>query len=139
MKAQTLLVTYWTFFLATAVGCSRGPVIEVDPDALPFVQCKFQISGKDIEDGIVSFHDPASPSLKIIGNYDSETDTYRFVTKEGNTKRGGVPQGEYKVTIKPGRGTKVKIPAKYADPAKSDLKAEIAPGSNFLPPFELTL
>jgi hypothetical protein len=124
--------------LAALVGCGGGKVVVEDPNALPFVQCKVQMGGKDVEEAIVAFHVAGDKSREIIGNYDSESNCYRFITKDGGTKKGGVPEGEYTVTVKPGPRTKMKIPAKYADPAKSDMKAQVKKGKNFLPTFELT-
>ena len=123
--------------LIVLAGCSKTVAIK-EPDAFPFVQCKVQMAGNDVEGAIVQFHAKDSKSIEILGVYDSESNYYRFVTKDGSIKMAGVPDGDYAVTVKPGRQTKVKIPAKYADAAKSGLTAHIEPGKNFLPPFELT-
>lgn len=128
---QTIRSKFWTLLSVAIVGCgSAQPQFEA-PDTFPFVQCTIEMSGEPVHEAIVAFHGK-NGSEQIIGAFDNDNDCYRFVTKTGNTVKGGVPEGTYTVTVKPGRGTKVKIPARYADPAKSDLKAEIEAGENLL-------
>ncbi|MFO1092657.1 MAG: hypothetical protein U0992_04985 [Planctomycetaceae bacterium] len=129
----------WGLLICLAAGCggSDAPKIET-PDAFPFVQAKVEMDGKIVENAIVTLQDEKNKERKIVGAFDSESDCYRFVTTEGKTKKAGVPEGTYKVVVKPGRSTRVKIPPKYGKPDTSDLTASIQPGENFLPAFQLT-
>jgi hypothetical protein len=124
---------------AVLVGCGKGekaaPIVAVD--AFPFVQCKVVMGGKDVAGAIVTFHREGDKE-KIVGAFDSESDVYRFVTSIDGKKKAGVPEGDYNVSVKPGKGSKTKIPEKYADPKRSGLAAKVVKGENFLPPFELT-
>lgn len=132
-----LCVVAWTLICAV-VGCggAKKEVAE-DPNALPFVSCKIQLNGKDVENAVVELVGEKVADRKIKGVYDPESEVYKFVTLEGKEKKGGVAAGEYNVSVKPGPSTKSKIPAKYADAAKSGLKIEVKPGRNNLPPIEL--
>lgn len=126
--------------LTLFVGCGGGePNITVDPEALPFVQCSFQIGGEPIEGAIVKLHAADGQAVDAMSNFDSDNDCYRFVTTVAGAKRGGVPAGNYRITVKPGPRCNHKIPAKYAVPSTSGLEAEIKPGDNLLPAFELTI
>lgn len=124
---------------AVLAGCGKGekvaPIVQVD--SFPFVQCKVVMGGKDVAGAIVTFHGEGAKE-KIVSAFDSENDVYRFVTSVDGKKKAGVPEGNYKVSVKPGKGSKTKIPEKYGDPKSSGLAAKIVKGENFLPPFELT-
>ncbi|MGQ0636810.1 MAG: hypothetical protein ACT4QC_19550 [Planctomycetaceae bacterium] len=122
--------------LALWAGCGPAPVVFEDPEAYPFVQCSVKMGGKDVEGALVTFHGEGKE--KIVSAYDDETKAYRFITSVDHKKMAGVPVGEYKVSVKPGRGSKAKIPEKYQSPQSSGLTAKVAEGKNFLPAFELT-
>ena len=125
--------------LAAIAGCGGGQkaVVE-DPNVLPYVQCKVQLNGKDIEWAVIGLHSAGGgKSTEVTGQYDDDSSSYRFITKEGTTKRGGVPEGDYIVTVKTGQKTNTKIPAKYANPTTSGIKATIKKGNNYLEPIEL--
>lgn len=114
------------------LGCGKAaPEFEI-PDTHPLVQCTIEMAGEPVLHAQVALHGKAGSSDQYLGNFDDDYDCYRFVTKSGNTVKAGVPEGTYTVTVKPGRATKVKIPTKYSDPSKSDLKAEVEPGENTL-------
>lgn len=138
MNARIQVCVVTCALLYSVVGCS-GAKKEVaeDPNALPFVTCKIQLNGKDIENAVVELVGDRSADRKVKGVYDPESEVYKFVTLEGKERRGGVAAGEYAVSVKPGPSTKSKIPAKYADAAKSGLRIEVKPGRNNLPPIEL--
>jgi hypothetical protein len=108
------------------------------PDMFPFVECQVQMGGESVEFASIRLYDSQHEARKIVGFYDDERDRYRFVTSDGGTKKGGVPEGTYTVLIKPSRQTRVKIPSKYSDPQTSDLVASIQPGENILAPLQLT-
>src|SRR5437868_1497832 len=122
MKAKIHALAWWGSVLTTLVGCGVGaPVAKVDPQALPFVQCKLQIGGQEVEDAVVQLHAKNGQNQKIVSYFDSDTNTYRFVTEEGGAKKGGAPAGEYTMSVAPGPSTTTPIPAKYSDPATSGL------------------
>lgn len=118
-------------------GCGGEAETATDLDALPFVQCKVVMAGKDIAGALVAFHTESAPNRRIVGVFDPENDCYRFITTVDGKRTAGVPEGEYRVTVKPGRGTRTPISSRYADPKRSELTARIVAGINFLPPFEL--
>lgn len=138
-RTQIVKVSLFGMLAVSLLGCGSGAkVAEIkEPEAFPFVQCKVVMSGQDIPGAVVTFHGEGAKDQKIVGAFDSENDVYRFVTSTDGKKLAGVPEGEYKVSVKPGRGTKAKIPAKYGDPGSSGLTAKVTKGENFLPPFEL--
>jgi hypothetical protein len=138
MQVQLQRLAFFGSVVAALAGCGSAPAAPPEPDAFPFVQCKVVMGGKDVAGAIVTFHGEGAQDQKIVSAYDSDNDCYRFTTSVDGEKKAGVPEGEYKVTVKPGRGTKAKIPGKYTDPKSSGLTAKVAKGTNFLPPFELT-
>jgi len=97
------------------------------------------MAGEPVEGAIVTLHATDGQFVDVISNYDSENNCYRFITAAAGVKKGGVPVGKYTVSVKPGPRCNRRIPAKFADPAKSGLEAEINSGENFLPAFELTM
>jgi hypothetical protein len=72
-----------------------------------------------------------------VSTYDSDIETYRFVTTIDGKPRGGVPAGEYVVTVKSAPKSKIRIPDKYANPKTSGLTVKIEPGKNFLKPITM--
>lgn len=130
----------WVFVVLGIMGCgdNGAKVAVTPPDAFPFVQCKVVMAGQDVAGAIVTLHADGARDQKIVSAYDSENDCYRFVTNVDGKKMAGVPEGEYKVAVKSGKGSKTRIPEKYADPKSSGLTAKVVKGENFLPPFELT-
>lgn len=137
MNARIQLCVVACALACTFAGCGGAKVVQQDPNALPSVSCKVQLNGKDIQGAIVELAGTGAPDRKIKAVYDPESELYTFITIEGKEKRGGVAAGEYTVSVKPGQTTKAKIPAKYADAAKSGLRIEVKPGINKLPPIEL--
>lgn len=138
-RIRILSVAFFGTMAVSLLGCGGGTkVAEIkEPEAFPFVQCKVVMAGQDVAGAVVTFHGEGAKDQKIVGAFDSENDVYRFVTNTDGKKMAGVPEGDYKVSVKPGRGTKAKIPAKYGDPGSSGLTAKVTKGENFLPPFEL--
>jgi hypothetical protein len=124
-------------FATALAGCGGAGEVVTDPDALPFVQCKVVLAGQDVAGAVVTFHADGEFNRRIVSAFDSENDCYRFITTVADKRTGGVPEGEYRVSVKPGRGTRARIPGRYADPKTSGLTARIVAGNNFLPPFEL--
>ena len=124
--------------LLLCLGC--GPRIEYpkDPDALPFVQCKVEMNGALVPNAIIELHTEGIKGQNIVGMYDSEYDCYRFVTAQGDTKKAGVPEGEYVVTVKLASKGNLQIPAKYKNPSTSGLTIEVVEGDNFLEPISLS-
>ena len=126
------------FVLASLVGCGPGAkIVPPDPDELPFVQCRVELAGEEIAGAQIALHSDAKPDLKIASTYDSDIETYRFITTTDGKKRGGVPAGEYKVTVKAGPKAKTPIPAKYADAKTSGLTVTIVEGKNLLKPIQM--
>jgi hypothetical protein len=127
--------------VSTLVGCGAEPSSNVAtiPNEYPFVQCTIKAAGKDVEAAVVGLHSKGGTSPKIVGHYDAESGAYRFGTVEGKTEKPGVPEGNYVVTVAPGRGSKVSIPGKYAKPQSSDLTLEVKKGDNLMVPLELKL
>jgi hypothetical protein len=117
--------------------------VAVDPNALPFVQCKVKLGGKDVAGAIVTLQpkDGAAQDAKgprVMSHFDSENDCYRFTTKEGGQEKSGVPEGSYVVAVTAGRGSKTVIPAKYAKAATSGLTLDVKKGDGQFPTLELT-
>jgi hypothetical protein len=121
-------------FLTLLVGCSSKipePTFDTS-ELLPTVICNIEMGGDVVTDAIVALHSKDGSKQEISGVFDADSDKYQFITKDGKSKQGGVPEGTYKVTVKPGPRTKAKIPAKYADPNTSDLSVDIEAGDNTL-------
>lgn len=139
MNTTTRLIC-WGCALTMLAGCGGGAKLPVaDPDALPVVQAQVQLGDEKIADAIVEFHSKDDKSQRIVSYYDSDVcSCYQFITTASNEKKGGVPEGEYSVTVKAPPRSKIKIPAKYAKPETSGLTAVVKAGDNLLPPFELT-
>lgn len=124
--------------LAGLAGCGSGAkVIPPDPDELPFVQCKLELAGEKVPGALIALHSQAKPNLQVNSTFDSTEETYRFITTADGKKRGGVPAGEYVVTVKSAPKSKIKVPSKYADPKTSGLTVTIAAGQNFLKPIQM--
>ena len=124
--------------LMLSIGCSRAPSIPVDPDALPSVRCTIKMGNNPIESAVLVLHSTSGAGREITGRFDPESESYSFVTSESGKKRGGVPEGDYTLTVKAAPNSKTKIPTKYSDPAKSELKIHVKRGDNVVPPIELT-
>ena len=126
--------------IAALGGCSKGgkPPVPPDPDALPTVQCKVKLEGKETGAVIISLHPEDGSDKQIDSRFDEDSGFHQFVTTDQGKKRGGVPVGKYTATVKPGINSKVKVAAKYADPKKSGLTLEVVKGINTPSPFELT-
>lgn len=139
MNAKLRQAAWFGLMAAALAGCGRsGPKIK-PPEyfAYPLASLSVKLSGKPVPDAIVEFHAKEGKSPSVVSHFDSEADCYKFVTIEGNEKIAGVPEGEYTVTVKPGRNTRVSIPAKYGSPQTSGLTVEVKEGNNSLPPIEL--
>ena len=119
-------------------GCERGAA------AVGSVRGKVLFNGQPAEGATVVFH-PAGSSepgtLKPSGTVGADG-TFTLTTFPHGD---GAPAGEYAVAVTwlppDARGMdnpKNKLPARYADPAQSGLKATVAAGPNELKPFELT-
>lgn len=135
----------WKLISLTAVivslaSCGRKPpnFPAADVFSYPQVQFKIQMAGKDVPNANVELRAKDGKSPQIVSHYDGDADCYKFFTIEGQEKIGGVPEGEYTVAIKPGKMTKVQIPAKYASPQSSGLIVKVEKTSTALPPIELT-
>ena len=126
--------------IAALGGCGGGgrPPVPPDPDALPTVECKVKVDGKENGGLIITLHPEDGSAKVIVSRFDPDSGSYQFVTKDQGKQRGGVPVGKYTATVKPGFNEKIKIAAKYADPKKSGLTLEVAKGNNTPPAFELT-
>jgi hypothetical protein len=124
--------------IALLSGCGGADAVAPEPKSLPFVQCKVVLAGSDVAGAIVTLHAEGELNRTILGAFDSENDCYRFITNADGKMMPGVPKGRYKATVKPGRGTRMRIPARYADPKSSNLTIHVAEGINFLPPLELS-
>lgn len=129
------------FLLSGSSGDPKiDPAFQIDlANAYPAVQFKLILGGKEVEEAIVALHNiKGDKTTKVVGSFDPDTNWYRLITYERSKKKGGAPVGAYVLTVKAGRKARVKIPARYSDPATSGLTVQILPGDNALPPFELT-
>ncbi len=147
MPTQIHRLAYTAAVLIIVAGCSgraKVPVPELDPNALPQVSCQVLLGGEKVKDAIVELRGQskdatkANDASKILSRYDDEGECYSFFTMQGKDKKWGVPEGDYAVTVRPARGSKTRIPTKYADPKTSRLTAEIHAGTNSSLSFELT-
>lgn len=124
----------------TAMGCDAAP-----PPAIP-VTGKVFVDGSPADRAVVGFYS-ALPlqSRTPLATAISEADgTYRPSTYASGD---GVPPGDYVVTVAWPRyvefdGQQIasddRLQGKYADPAKSTLRATIDGASAEIPPIELT-
>jgi hypothetical protein len=139
MNAKNYRLALLSPLFALVVGCSQAPLPKLDYEPMPSLECKFQMGDKNVEGAIVQLHSKSGKTPKIVSYYDSESDSYKFTTQlEGAKPIGGVPEGEYTVTVKPGRTTKARFSTKYADVATSGLTLQVESGENSPEPFELT-
>lgn len=107
-------------------GCSDWATVEGD----------VKLDNESLDDGLVTFH-PVAEGPLAYGTVDASG---RYSLKTGD--QVGLKPGEYVVTVvkskvpdMTSRNPVVKIltPAKYADPARTDLKVTVHSGSNTLP------
>ncbi|MCA9009024.1 MAG: hypothetical protein KDB01_04720 [Planctomycetaceae bacterium] len=138
LSVERLVCLGTAVILLAGCGGSNEHNIVVDPDALPFVQCKIQMAGQTVEYAEITLQSTEGQTPEIASTYDSDNSCYRFITTMGSTKKGGVPVGTYLVAITPGPQCTATIPRKFSDPAQSGLTMEIKPGENFVPTIELT-
>ncbi len=128
--------------LFTCLGCGgdSGSVNE-DADTLNYVRGSIvTVDGKEIPQGaIVTFHPKSGPvaGQQIIGEYAADENYYTVTTTTGTEKKAGAPVGEYTVTIQPPRNKPGTIPAKYGNPATSDITVEVKTGTNIYPDLKL--
>lgn len=139
MNIRIVKLVWLGSILAFVGGCSRAPEVTLDYEPLPLVVCKVQMGDKEVEGAILELHSKSGKTPKITSHYDSDSDSYKFTTElDGAKPMGGVPEGDYTVTVKPTRITKARFSSKYADPTTSGLTLQVEAGENFPAPFELT-
>lgn len=116
-----------------AIGCSRN-----SSPATVKVHGRVTYKGQAVSEGTITFQPtkptPGSPMRPAVGTFNADGN-YELSTFGGGD--GAVP-GEYAVTVRSVSDVSVenpraplvwKTPQKYADPAKSNLKATISAGS----------
>jgi hemoglobin len=107
-----------------AVGSTRKDIVEKKEEDTGEVAGTVTLDGKPLAGATVAFHpdkgDPITAKTQEDGTY----------------KVGAVKAGRYRVTVSKEVGGKQLIPARYSDPAKSTLEAEVKKGKQPLN-FEL--
>jgi hypothetical protein len=141
---------FWSAIVGTAsviaisvslVGCSDGGVVVEKLPVFP-VEGQVKFNGKATPGAQVALHPVgiSKPGEKPSARATVQPDgTFKITTYDSGD---GAPEGEYKVTVEwrplvqsggdwhQGPNT---LPAKYASPTTTDLKANVVAGSNTLP------
>lgn len=135
---KTLIGLYPLAFLLLLAGCDR------DEKRQPTFAVSGKVTdatGKPVANVSVSFHPTAGGAdvVKPRGKTDANG-VFQLTTYDGND---GAPAGEYKVSVEqwittnPDFGPVNQLPAKYANPDQSSLKATVHAGANELQPFQI--
>lgn len=130
--------------LSICVGCGSFSDSEnKDADTLNYVRgSTVMVDGKEIPEGvIVAFHPKtgAVAGEQIVGQYTADENYYTVTTIKGTEKKSGAPEGTYTVTFHAPKNKPGAIPAKYGNPATSDVTVEVKAGTNIYPELKLTL
>ena len=127
--------------LSTCVGCGGASSVNEDADTLNIVRgSAVMVDGKEIPEGvIVTFHPKAEPvpGQQIVGQYTADENFYTVTTITGTEKKSGAPVGTYTVTFQAPKNKPGSIPAKYSNPATSDVTVEVKAGTNVFPELKL--
>jgi hypothetical protein len=124
------------------VGCSRSDGLPTYP-----VAGTVRVNGQPAASALVTFHPLGGQSSKPSGRV-GDDGTFALTTREGGD---GAPAGEYRVTVVWTRAVAGKkgaseaddlpvrnlLPAAYANPESTPLKATVKPGANEPIVFEI--
>jgi hypothetical protein len=124
--------------LSCIQACSRPDTVSNNQKLTHPVQGKFLINGQPVRGAVVTFHPQDEPGPETTRSYARTEDDGSF--KLSTYQQGdGAPVGRYLITVmvRDADNEAASLPAEYAVPQTSGLKAEIKEGVNDLPPFRL--
>ena len=137
----------WPLWLVLLVGLGPLSCTKNDRPLFP-VHGQLFFEGEPLPRAVVVFHplsDPSAEKPRAVVEADGSFKVFTY------TAGDGAPAGEYavsviakKTTTAPVRGSgsakagRVRLPARYQDPATSGLRVQVLEGSNELAPIYLT-